>query len=190
MTDVWAVIPTHGRPVFWDALNAAVDQCERVIVVANNGFTMDEVPGVRVIPSEHPSNIHVWWNTGLDAVPAEAHSLVINDDCILGPKAVERLSTALEVSGAEISHPRVRDGRERIAGWCWMLRAGSKLRADESFGWWWGDDDLQRRAAGLAAVEGIMVEHRYPNLLTNITPGLSEQTGRDLGTFLRKWGST
>lgn len=189
MTDVWAVIPTNGRDVFWESLSAAAGQCHQVIVVANNGFGMDSVPGVRPIVSDDPSNIHVWWNTGLNAVPSDAHALVLNDDCILGPGSVQRLSDALASSTAEIAHPHVPDGRERIAGWCWMLRAGSTLRADESFGWWAGDDDLERRANGVVAVPGIPLEHRFPNQFTVARPELSAQAGRDMEHYRTKWGS-
>lgn len=190
VSSVWAVIPTNGRDVFWEALYAAASQCDGVIVVANNGFEMRDDHHVRVISSDNPSNIHRWWNAGMDVVPHDAHTLVLNDDCILGPNAVQQLSAALDASGAEIAHPHVPDGRERIAGWCWMLRAGSTLRADETFGWWWGDDDLQRRAAGVIAVGGIDVEHRFPNQFTVTRPDLQAQAGHDRETFLHKWGNT
>lgn len=190
MTAVTAVIPTNGRPVFWESLSAAASQCAEVIVVTNSGFRMDQAPGVRVVPSDSPSNIHTWWNTGLDAAPATAHVLVLNDDCILGENTVHQLSAALDRGNAELAYPHVADGRERIAGWCWMLRAGSALRADENFGWWWGDDDLERRAAGAVAVPGLMVEHRFPNQFTVSRPDLQAQAGRDYETFTRKWGNT
>ena len=187
MTPVWAVIPTNGRDVFWEALQAASGQCHGVIVVVNNVFEMDSVPGVRVVPSESPSNIHVWWNTGLDAVPSGAHALVLNDDCVLGPGSVQALSEALDTSTSEIAHPYVPDGRERISGWCWMLRAGSALRADESFGWA-GDDDLARRADGVVAVPGVLLEHRFPNQFTVSRPELSSQASLDMHLFHTKWG--
>lgn len=185
MTDVWAVIPTQGRPVFREAIKAAADQCARVIVVSNGGFEMDETSGVTVVPDSGPVNIHRWWNTGLDLVPDDAHALVINDDCILGPGAVGRLVESLERTESELVYPYYGG---RFAGWCWLMAAGSVLRADEDFVWWYGDDDLVRRARNPLSVMWVNLEHRYPNVMTNTTPALEAQTAVDAETYRAKWG--
>jgi hypothetical protein len=80
---------------------------------------------------------------------------------------------------------------QRITGYAFMLRGEAGLRADESLVWWAGDDDLglQAQAAGGALlVPGIPVEHRAPDVQTNASPVLTAQAGRDMDTFVAKWG--
>lgn len=186
MTEVWAVVPTQGRPVFQDCLKAAVDQCDQVVVVANGGFRMEETPGVTVVGYDGPVNIQAWWNAGLGKVPSGAHALVINDDCVLGPGAVDRLRDAAEHMEAEIVFPYYGG---RFAGWCWLRSAGSTLMADEDFVWWCGDNDIHRRARLALPVTGVDVEHRHPDELTNASPDLVRQAGLDVAHFRAKWGT-
>lgn len=80
----------------------------------------------------------------------------------------------------------------RMTGWAFVLSGEKKLRADESMKWWWCDSDLDwqaRLAGGMVISPGPLVHNTHPNGWTAAKPELAEQTGRDRGAFVAKWGS-
>lgn len=216
----WAVVPSCGRPMLDDLIASLVTQVYDVIVVANNWERNDDpitletlgLP-VQVVRGGDDRNISRWWNLGLDAVTKHANwlgdtewnALVLNDDVVCPPSLVDALSNAMRSTTAVLAYPDQCGGqqqilhteaapvdlRQRIAGYAWMLRGETGLRADESMAWWFGDDDVDwraREAGGALLVPGTPVEHRLPNGYTEAVPALAEQAGRDRETFVTKWG--
>jgi GT2 family glycosyltransferase len=58
----------------------------------------------------HEINVFRWWNQGMDAAgarngPGPHNVLLLNDDVVLGPDAVERLADALRRTGAAMAFP-------------------------------------------------------------------------------------
>jgi len=207
----YAVVPTEGRPCLHDCLAALRDQVDRVILVANNGYTgADAGRGAWVaVDTEKQPNISRWWNIGLDAAWDAAlllentdrwNVIVLNDDTVMAPGSVGTLTAGLRRhEGAHLAFcgPQekllTRPGPDRITGWCFALRGEGGLRADEELKWWAGDNDLDWRAresGGSVIVPGVEHTHLYPNGYTVQNRELSEQAGRDMAVFTHKWGRT
>lgn len=197
MTDVWVTVPTAGR----DTLTGAIDSCgvprERIVVVVTApDVTVPE--GCITVVDLGETNIHRWWNTGIDAAVARGgrYVLVINDDVLMDAGTVPKLLAAMQDTGASVASP---DGgglvtdpekyRGRVMnGACWLLDTTHGLRPDEGFRWWYGDDDLDWRARrdgrGIVSVSAYF-EHLHPNHLTATTPYLTELTQVDA----QRWNS-
>lgn len=202
----WAVVPSEGRDLLYDCLASLYGQVDGIVIVANNGFTADDVTDVTIVHDTAPDrNISRWWNLGLDAVQQLAtaraadrwNTLVVNDDLALEQGSVARLAAALRGRTSTLAFPgpasRVltEPGGERITGYCFMLRGENALRADERYAWWYGDNNLDwtaRAAGGTVTVPGIGMVHADPNGYTNRIPALAAQAGRDRDTFLATWG--
>lgn len=174
---------------------------------------------------EQPPNLSRLWNIGLDwaawlddygndVMPEYATAdyavAVLNDDVVLPPGLLELLAAELDNHHVDIAFPGPRGEKcyvhqhktqppgleRRMTGWCFTVRGGSGLRADERLRWWCGDDDLERQAAtqrGTVRVSlpGSMASglvHRHPDQSTAASPELQEQTHRDMATFVKKWG--
>lgn len=184
-----------------DCIASLRDQVNGIIVVANNGYTGEDLPeSVAVAHDRDPDrNISRWWNLGLEhATPLRVKSwnvLIVNDDVVMHPGSVAVLASGLREHDAGLAFPgpETRDVRERdrITGWCFMLRGEDGLRADTGMRWWYGDNDLDWRARDLGPVvmvSGVDHIHRDPNGYTNRCPDLAEQAGRDREVFQAKWG--
>ena len=201
-----------------DCIESVIDQVDRVIVIDNlSQPPVDPDPwhgkvGVVSLPID-PPNISTLWNVGLSLADAQAHRAeadawdiaVLNSDVIVPPGWIDTLSTAMRSTTAVLAYPDQHGGRDvilhtkaepidlrqRITGYAYMLRGEIGLRLDESMAWWASDDDLDwtaREQGGALLIPGIPVEHRAPNISTNERPELTEQAGRDMETFQRKWG--
>jgi GT2 family glycosyltransferase len=159
---------------------------------------------------EQPPNLSRLWNRGIDWAAdlacGEPHAVaVLNDDVVMPPLALDQLVSVLQQTGAAIAFPdqhrhggllhRVVPGpvplNERMTGYCFVLRGGIGLRADERFRWWFGDDDLEWRAiefGGTVRVGGVTVQHLHPDRSTRTKPELEWQTHYDRAAFVAKWG--
>jgi len=172
---------------------------------------------------EQPPNLSRLWNLGLDwaenletycadVLPEYAGDYavaILNDDVVLPKGFLWTMAAELINHQVDISFPgsvgqRCHVNREktrapglglRMTGWCFMVRGGSGLRADERLRWWCGDDDLERSAAvhgrgtvrfELTPATAAGLVHRYPDQST--TGVLAEQTHKDMATFVAKWG--
>lgn len=198
----WAVIPSEGRACLHPCIASLRGQVDGIVIVANQGYTAQDVPGVIVVPDTAPDrNISRWWNLGLDRLTSlglmEWNALVLNDDVTLEPGAVQRLAAALRKHRAALGYPGPRErlltepGGERITGWCFMLRGEGGLRADERMAWWYSDNQLDweaRAQGGTVTVPGIGHTHHDPNGYTNRVPALAQQARRDRETFMARWG--
>lgn len=201
----WAVVPSEGRACLHDCLASIRDQVDGIVLVANGGYTPRprDLPGVIVVEDPSPDrNISRWWNLGLDRLVRLGlmrwNALVLNDDTVLQPGAVQRLAEGLRRHLAALAYPGITERlltepgpEQRITGWCFMLRGEGGLRADESMAWWYSDNSLDwsaRQSGGALTVPGVGVQHLDPNGYTNRVPELAAQAGRDRETFLARWG--
>jgi hypothetical protein len=180
----WVTVPTAGRATLGPAVDSTGVPRDRTVVVATSADVT--VPdGCHRLDDLEPTNIHRWWNAGIDYAVARGarYVLVINDDVLLGDDTVAALLGGLQATGAALATPGaaglVTDpakyhGRT-LVGSCWLLDTASGLRPDESYRWWYGDDDLDWRArrdhGGVVSVP-CTFEHLHPNHLTSTTPAL------------------
>ncbi len=162
---------------------------------------------------DDPPNISRLWNQGLDLAAAEMDDavidrwdvVVVNSDVVVPAGWVYGLSAAMRETSAVLAYPDQHGGwqkvlwqkaepvplTQRITGYAYMLRGEAGLRLDDTMAWWYSDDDLDwtaRERGGALLVPGLGVEHREPNVSTNMRPELQEQAGRDRQTFITKWG--
>jgi hypothetical protein len=205
----YAVIPTAGRPCLHDCIAAVRDQIDGVIAVVNNGYNGTDLSSAAVMRDTNPEpNISRWWNIGLDAVArrcveqeiSQWNVIVLNDDTVMAPGSVDVLTSGLRRhAGVHLAFcgPEekllTRPGPDRITGWCFALRGEGGLRADEELQWWAGDNSLDwsaRLLGGSVIVPGVKHTHLHPNGYTVANPKLTEQAGRDMELFVKKWGRT
>lgn len=201
----FAVIPSEGRPMLHDCIASVRDQVDHIIVVANGGYEGHDLSGVHVVGDAGADrNISRWWNIGLWVASEHARhesyewdTLVLNDDVIMHPGSVARLSSELRRGSCPLAFPGhvnqvlTQPSLDRMAGWCFMLRGEPEIRVDEGLAWWYGDNDLDwrcRSLGGSAMVAGVETTHRDPNGYTNRVPELGRQAGLDRSVFLAKWG--
>lgn len=145
-------------------------------------------------------------------VGADAYAVaILNDDLLLPRGFLWTMSAELANHQVDISFPGAvgqrcyvnRMGTNapglglRMTGWCFMVRGGSGLRADERLRWWCGDDDLERQAAAhgrgtvrfeMTPGQAAELKHRYPDQSTAASPALQVQTALDMDTYVAKWG--
>jgi glycosyltransferase involved in cell wall biosynthesis len=200
---------------------------EIVLAYADERSRIDRRPYINYIrDEEQPPNLSRLWNVGLDwaqrvqraviehgeATADEEYAVaILNDDVVLPAEFIERMARALLMLDVDIafpgphrhSHVNRRKGpvplHERMAGWCFVVRGSSGLRADERLRWWCGDDDLEQSALqggrGTVAVgqnvfntgdPSTDLRHLYPDQST--VGVLREQTEKDMATFVKKWG--
>lgn len=211
----YATIPTNGRDCVDRSVASVLPQVDHLVIVeAGPERTERTYPeGVTVLSFPGSEcNISKWWNLGIDycaKLAAEAgvkywNTAVINDDVILPAgwmsavvSRMRELQCAAGCSGGRLPIPIVHhhagpvDLLTRLQGFAYVLVGEKDLRVDEDLVWWLSDDDLGARAAlagGMVMVPGFHVEHLYPNAQTNHSPELGAQTGRDMETFVKKWG--
>lgn len=204
----FAVIPTTGRAVLNDCLDAISPQVDQVVLVAHN-CQPDVVDHPALVHyTEKIPNISVMWNLGLDRVQelAQEHHYVavLNDDAVVPPRWFDAVVDGMTAHAASAGssgwgkpwtqvhrEPGPVPLEERMSGFAFILNSGDNLRLDEQFQWWYGDDDLEwraREASGVVKVQGHHVDHRYPN---GTTTGVLEQVATlDRQRFKRKWGKT
>lgn len=175
---------------------------------------------------EQPPNLSRLWNVGIDWAhrltiaevepdgrPAEEWAVaILNDDVLLPPGFLGVMAAALDRHGVDIAFPgpymttdhvNRRKGpvplAHRMAGWCFVVRGSSGLRADERLRWWCGDDDLEQQALqcgrGTVGVAQRTFNTGHPDTdLRHLHPDestvgvLREQTNADMAAFVRKWG--
>jgi hypothetical protein len=204
-----------------DCVAAIAPQVHYVYVIDNASDPPARVSNdidLMIRDPQQPPNLSRLWNVGIDMSRSFAtaclatrwDTLVLNDDFVAGPHFVERLQNALRSDHAVVASPAttsnrsgpervdvyeevgtLRDLSTRMAGFAFMLRGESLLRADESLRWWYGDDDIAQQACatgGRVVVHGLSWEHRRPDSSTVANPLLAEQAGRDRATFETKWG--
>jgi hypothetical protein len=168
------------------------------------------------------TSLYAGWNEAIRKAQAEAQRHqqevrlhVFNDDIVLGPNVVYKLTLALDAEsditlagygihlgdGNKPISTRHRDvtGTYReggINGCAWVLRIRSTdtwvPQIDERFEWWGGDDDLvyQLVAANRRCVlfPGMWVKHPNPSLSINTVPDLADAIERDRLRLLARWG--
>ena len=203
-----AVIPTTGRGVLWDCLDAIRPQVDHVILIAhrcapNVGGSVSVIDYLSKVP-----NISLMWNLGL--IEAERRTkgsfdvAVLNDDAIVPSSWFYEVTAAMHEVGA-VAGSRDQSGvlrgtqtyltagpiglENRLTGYAFILDGDARLRLDEQFQWWYGDDDLDwraREAGGVVKVPGEPVVHRYPNGTTH--GELEKIAGEDRERFKKKWG--
>jgi len=209
---IYAVITTHQRhQLLTQAVAAVADDVHHVIVVDNAStppvprWAADTV----IHDPEQPPNLSRLWNVGLETAANHAAMnmadtwdvLVLNDDVVCGPGVPGALQQALRTTGVDAASPGPFDVEfhepgpialpTRMAGYCWMVRGESGLRADEALRWWYGDDDIGQQACagrGRLVVPGLSLHHLHPDESTRTRPVLAEQAIRDRTTFVSKWG--
>lgn len=201
-----------------DAIAPQVDQViviETVHSIAPDPVDCNEIrahaPGVTIFVDDKPGmSISRWWNKGLGLAQflAQRENLakwevaVLNDDVIVPQgwfdvvaqglrehEAVAACSGGLLPGVILHTEPGPVNLMTRMQGFAFMLAGEWELRADESMPWWCSDDDLDwtaRSLGGMVMVPGWSVEHLYPN--GQMTPELNVQVGKDMETFVAKWG--
>jgi hypothetical protein len=209
-----AVVPTTGRGILWDCLDAIRPQVDHVILVTHRCAPrgLDEPWRITTLPYQKKvPNISEMWNLGLDEAEVMCRSrffdvAVLNDDAIVPTGWFEDVVNAMREVGAVAGSrdqtgvlrgvhtyltPQPISPEFRMSGYAFILDGESRLRADEQFQWWYGDDDLEWRAresGGVVKVPGPPVDHRYPNGTT--VGELAEIAAQDRERFYIKWGRT
>ena len=168
---ICAVIPTRYRPPELDRLLA---------VLAADGVC------VHLISDPHDSEhrIHRMWNEGADAARAHGatYIAILNDDITMLPGTLPLLAGMCDQQwklglvypdaqarwGRLPDDPRVVvtafDSARPITGHCFMFRAETGVRFDESYHWWFGDNQFHKDVtdagwlAGYAV--GVPMKHR------------------------------
>lgn len=178
-------IPTRGdHPDLLAGIIAASGlPAERIVIVATRVGTPD-FDGATMLHDYGPTNIHRWWNKGIDHLERAgcARVAVLNDDVSIATDFLSTLAAAMDDTGATLTHP----GFGAMTGWAWMLNLAHGVRPDESFMWWWGDNDLWMRAAavgGIVACPTAAITHHTPNKATAESPVLQELIERDRITW-------
>lgn len=192
--DVWVTVPTAGRATLKGAIDSTGVPRSRTFIIAT-AYDVWIPEGCLWDGDLGETNIHRWWNRGIDACVDRGarYVLVINDDVLLGEDTVPALLAAMQDTGATLATPGdvteptlVTDpdkyrGRT-LVGSCWLLDTSHGLRPDEAYRWWYGDDDLDWRArrdhGGVVAVPCTFT-HLHPNELTASTPRLADLTFAD-----------
>jgi hypothetical protein len=220
MTPTYAVVPSLGRDCLTGCLESLLPQVDLLFLVRTEEYGIPEIADplrgkiVAIDDLIRPKNIQRWWNLGITAAESwarmknqdEWNVLVTNDDVIACPHLAETLDLEMRKTTAVLSYPDNFEGDRwvfhtvpgpvaittRISGWCWMIRGGSGLFADDRFEWWYGDDDLDWRAresGGSLMVPGCKVEHLSPGKLTGESPELTARTHLDRRLFEDKWSA-
>jgi hypothetical protein len=191
----YAVVPSYGRECVKTCLDSLVDQVDLIFLVQTRAFAIRSHPKLACLPWDpaRELNISEWWNCGIKAAAmtadgrAEWNVLVVNDDIIAPPHLTAALSKAMRATTAVLAYPPHPSRGDRAAGWCFMLRGESGIRADPQFRWWFGDDDLHLRAAaqgGSLPVEGCEVTHLHPG---GHDYQMRERIALDYQMFREKW---
>lgn len=213
----YAVIPTASRPDdFYDCVGAVVSQVDVIFAVCNGGresrayvdrarsrFSLGKTgTSLRKITWQRKlPNISVMWNLGLEACAADAReegfgdawdAAVLNDDVLVMSGWMDEVVGAMDRDGTVLGAPPRQHNRRQPAGYAFVLRGESGIRADERFVWWFGDSDIAMQARtggqpGFSVVETdeASVIHRYPGETT--TGRLLRQARLDAAEFQRKW---
>lgn len=195
MITTYAVIPTRGRDTLWECVEAIRPQVDAVILVdTGSPDHLAQYGYLEIVRDDGPRNISRWWNLGLDhAVKVAGNApawnvAVLNDDVIVPPDWIARVTSALRASSGTLAYP---DTQYKITGFAFVLAGELGIRADERFVWWYGDDDIQFQAAQhgtVVTVPNAAVEHRYRSVQTYESVELIQQTERDRESFVAKWG--
>lgn len=214
----WAVVTTHNRHAELEQLLAGLRANEipvHQIVVIDNASDMpvrSDLGITLVRDGEQPPNLSRLWNVGLDYVADQARGddyvvAVLNDDLLVPPDLMRKLTAAMDRTGAALAYPNQFghaaeilhvapapvDLTTRIVGFCFALRGSAEVRADERLRWWYGDDHIDwtaRMRGGAVMVADVTVTHLHPNENTHTRPELAQQAGLDRGTFAAIWGRT
>lgn len=209
-----AVVPTTGRGILWECLDAIRPQVDHVVLVthrcAPKGLDEPWLLSIKPYLKKVP-NISEMWNLGLDEAEVKCRHqkfdvAVLNDDAIVPSGWFDDVVSAMREVGA-VAGSRDQTGilkgtqtyltaspispEFRMSGYAFILDGEARLRADEQFQWWYGDDDLEWRAresGGVVKVPGEAVDHRYPGGTT--VGELAVVAGEDRRRFYAKWGRT
>lgn len=215
MTDrvpVYATLPTFGRDCLTPCLEALLPQVDHLFMVRTvpDDVPYQDHPQVTLIDAApYTKNISWWWNLGIDAAAQAAADgghkrwdmLVVNDDVIVPPDLVAKLSEGVRSSwdaSPALAYPDQggwgwhlatdQADPSRVAGYCFLLRGELGITADERLKWWFGDNalDLDARArGGSVRVPGCAVQHLHPSGTTVASAELSAQTHLDAVEFRR-----
>lgn len=207
LTELLASIPPEVSVLVID--NASDPSICGAAGLRGDQFTQFLGRRIRVVrDEEQPPNLSRLWNIGLDwaaelAAGAEYAVAVLNDDVVLPPDFFDVMSRAFEVWSADVAFPgatfraNVDKGpvglADRMTGFCFVVRGHSGIRADERMRWWCGDDDIEQQALQRGGTVRVpfpdgAIRHRHPDQSTAANPVLQEQTGKDMATFVDKWG--
>lgn len=186
-SDRYITIPTRfGRPTVVPLIQA----CKKVAttVVVHTEPDLPVFDGTVTVDDSTSNSIQHWWNAGLDH--CSGPTLVLNDDVVATPAALNLLFEALDQSdvvylaGHRIGH------RTPLTGWCYGIHP-DRIRPDNAFGWWAGDDDLYLRAldAGMTvtAIDVPEIRHeRSPVAFEN--PVHAAMVEADMKLLQERWG--
>lgn len=205
MIPTFVVIPGLDRhEMTSDLLDCLRGQGATILLYDNGSSPAYDFPGCEIIEAAGWP-LHRMWAHGVEtarARSARCDIAILNNDLLVGPDFLDRLSSALRVrEDVWISYPDVYgigEGRvadfpldcQTVAGYAFMIRGDSPLAVDETFQFWYGDWDLEKqaRAAGakVVTVGGCYVQHLEPALSTR--GERLEQARADEKLFAAKWG--
>lgn len=204
------------------ASTAGNSSVRSVTVIADGENARDMITAIkppialRVLTVQRGSGIHVMWNAGIKSSGRDAHLMFINDDVLLGDRAIDSLASTLDhdltiglicpnydnrridgiVTPSTTTARGRYDGTGGIGGFAMMLRsslAGEWL-FDERMKWWYGDDDLVNwvnRTKGLqTCISGLGSCSENSSWTINNDPpdNFNNDVENDRQIFLMKWG--
>ena len=168
---ICAVIPTRYHP----------PELDRLLGV----LTADGVCVHLIVDKSTDHRIHRMWNDGADAARAHGatYIAVLNDDITILPGTVPLLARTcanhrtLGLVYPDVAAPfdslpdnpaivagTIDDSGRPICGYCFLFRAATGVRFDESYRWWYGDNQFHKdvQSAGWLAgyAVGVPIRHR------------------------------
>lgn len=192
-------VPTRGDhpELLAGLIHASSLPLENIVIVRTADVRVPK--GVKVLDDSGPTNIHRWWNKGIEfaAEHGATNVAVLNDDLVVGRDSIGALTRMLTMTGATIATPGPEPRLHRtrfplspvLIGSLWVLNVHSGLRPDERFRWWYGDDDLDiraRRDFGGVATTPVWFAHPHASEATNSSPFLQDLVAQDARFFHKK----
>lgn len=208
----YAVIPTNGRDVIHECLEAILPQVDYAIVVETTTMAIPAQAKVLPVWADKLGDINIskWWNQGRDLADWRARRLdakiwdiaYLNDDAIVPENWFSAVSTkmremncAAASSGGPFPMPALYtkpgpvDLFARMQGFAFIMKGELGIKADERFSWYCSDDHMDWKArehGGVVVIPGVPVDHRFPN--GQVTPQIQVQIAQDMANFVEVWG--
>lgn len=188
--DLWLVIPTSNRHKFLPEIfqNSLIPEHQIVLIRTTPGRNFENVNNLFVRSKK--INIQKWWNIGIKFAEKRGAKFVavLNDDVWIAEGSLQAMATEALLQQVPLVFPFPHTGK--LAGYCWVLNLGFKVRPDNRFKWWYGDNDLQMQAQKLKKYIYVPVEvkHLESGTLTKEIPLLQKFAEKDHYKFIYKWG--